>query len=500
MATLEIEKDLPSAVHDPDINAHGSDKSDAASVLKLDQHGLPLVPQPSDHKDDPLNWSKWYKYYVLTLLCLLAFVVQFGAGMITPALAEIAKRYDTSIQRMSYMITSYILFTGVIPLLITPFVNIYGRRPAYLIFTLIGIAGNIGSGYAPTYATQIVCRCVVGIGSSVALAIGGATICDMFFQGERGYFIGIYALALTNGPHLGPIPGGYIALRLGYQWIFFVQAIMMASLLVVFAVSFPESLFSRTEFSNLEGRSYWQRMTFQGKIVNHSLRLSNFLHNFRMLKYWSITLTCIYYMMANTFGSLLFTLTMTSICKELYGYNTAQTGLLLGIPQTVGCLIGESCTGWISDWLINRYASRHDGYRKPEVRLYLAPLGLFLPIGLIIHGVCVQHRAPWIALAIAMVVTSFGVQAGTTITYSYCSDCYKPQAAEVSTIINLFRFVFAFTLGFYILPFAERNGFDVAWGTIAAIQFASWLLLLLLIWKGEKIRQAQGTPNLHEDL
>lgn len=30
------------------------DKKAATPVLKLDKHGLPLVPQPSDHKDDPL--------------------------------------------------------------------------------------------------------------------------------------------------------------------------------------------------------------------------------------------------------------------------------------------------------------------------------------------------------------------------------------------------------------------------------------------------------------
>ncbi len=52
MATFGVEKDLPSAVHDPEGN--GSEKSDAAVVLKLDKNGLPLVPQPSDHIDDPL--------------------------------------------------------------------------------------------------------------------------------------------------------------------------------------------------------------------------------------------------------------------------------------------------------------------------------------------------------------------------------------------------------------------------------------------------------------
>ncbi|KAI5461870.1 major facilitator superfamily domain-containing protein [Mariannaea sp. PMI_226] len=491
---------MATSVHVEDGIHSSSESKEPVSDLKLGHDGLPLVPQPSDHKDDPLNWPTWYKYYVLTLLCLLAFIVQFGAGMVPAAFGVIAEGYGVTHQQASYLTTSYTLLGGLTPLLLTPYVNLYGRRPAYIIFTVIAIGANIGSAYAPTYGTQIVSRCFVGIGASVALAIGGATICDMFFQGERGKFIGFYALALTNGPHFGPIAGGFIALNLGWRWIFKINAIMMGGILAIFLVSFPETLYSRTEFSTLENRSYWYRLAFRGKVLNRKLTLSDFLNNFRMLKYVSVVVPCIYYMTTNTYGSIIFVLTASTITKDLYNFDTAQNGVFLGVPLTLGCLIGEACTGWISDWLINCYARRHDGYRKPEARLHLAYLGLFVPAGLIIHGVSTQHRAPWIALAIGMVVTSIGVQAGTTLVYSYCSDCYKPQAAEISTIINLFRQIYAFTIGFYALPFGENQGFGVAWGTFAAINFVTWLPLVLLIFKGDKIREKQGTPKMHEDI
>jgi len=384
--------------------------------LKLGADGLPLVPQPTDHRDDPLNWSKWYKRYVLLLLCALAFTVQFGAGMVPAAFGPIGDYYNVTDQQASYLTTSYTLLGGVTPLLLTPYVNIYGRRPAYLIFLLIAIGGNIGSGFASTYATQILSRCFVGIGASVPLSIGGATICDLFFQGERGKFIGFYALALTNGPHFGPIAGGFIALNLGWRWIFFINAIVMAGILTVFLVSFPETLFSRTEFSNLENRSYWQRLAYRGKVLDRKLKPSDFLTNFRMLKYVAIVVPCVYYMTASSYGSIMFVLTASSISHKLYGFNTAQNGLLLGVPLTLGCLLGEACTGWISDRLINRYARGHNGYRSPEARLYLSFLGLFLPIGLIIHGLCVANDTPWIGLAAGMAIASIGVQAGTTLT------------------------------------------------------------------------------------
>jgi MFS family permease len=202
----------------------------------------------------------------------------------------------------------------------------------------------------------------------------------------------------------------------------------------------------------------------------------------------------------NTYGSILFVLTTSTISEDLYHFNTAQNGLLIGVPLTIGCLIGESCTGWISDVLVNRYARRHGGHRKPEARLQLAFLALFLPAGLIITGVCAQKRTPWIGLAAGMVVASIGVQAGTTLTYAYCTDCYKPQAAEVSTMINLSRQVYAFTIGFYALPFANRVGYGTAWGVLASINFLLWLPIIFLMWKGEEIRKRQGVPDWHKDL
>jgi MFS family permease len=113
--------------------------------------------------------------------------------MVPPTFGTLAKKFHVTPQKASYFTTCYILFTGIVPLLVTPFVNIYGRRLAYLVrdsflaklhftdldnklFTLISIGSNIGSAKATTYAGMIVSRCFVGVGSSVALAIGGATV------------------------------------------------------------------------------------------------------------------------------------------------------------------------------------------------------------------------------------------------------------------------------------------------------------------------------------
>ena len=55
MASDNSDKNPRASLHieDAEVDAEVQ-KEDAHPHLKLDERGLPLVPQPSDHKDDPL--------------------------------------------------------------------------------------------------------------------------------------------------------------------------------------------------------------------------------------------------------------------------------------------------------------------------------------------------------------------------------------------------------------------------------------------------------------
>lgn len=99
-------------------------------------------------------------------------------------------------------LTVYIVFAGVGPLVIVPFANVYGRRPVYLLGNLIAAVTNVAAGYCTTWNGIIITRVFNGIAAGSTVAIGAATICDLYFQHERGLYMGIYTFFLTNGPHV----------------------------------------------------------------------------------------------------------------------------------------------------------------------------------------------------------------------------------------------------------------------------------------------------------
>lgn len=251
--------------------------------------------------------------------------------------------------------------------------------------------------------------------------------------------MGIYTLSMSNGPHISPIVGGYVAKELGWRWCLWIPAIVQGSLWVLVIFTLPETLYSSENASSLVRRTYTQKLIFFGKVLDHPIRLRDFGTPFRMIRYAAITLPCIYYMTANTYGSAVFAITGAKIAASTYNFDVAQTGLFIGLPLTIGCMIGEATTGWISDIIINRYAKRHNGYRKPEARLFLIPLCTLLCIGTATFGFCIEQRKRWIMSAVCMTVSALGCQVGATVVYTYCTDSYKPQSGEIGAVINLFK-------------------------------------------------------------
>ena len=266
--------------------------------------------------------------------------------------------------------------------------------------------------------------------------------------------MGVWTVCLTNGAHVAPIIGGYLAQTAGVRWCYYLPAITNAATLIVTLFALPETLFSRSEqnLARHEERTYLQTLfSFRRNALrDRKFHYRDFIRPFEMLRYPSVTLTFVYYIVSFAFASILPAVTVSILFTRIYHFQTGAIGLMLGLPLLIGSALGELLSGPFSDWVMNRHARRHGGDRKPEARLPAALGSLLLcPAGIIIYGVCLQRKTHWMGPVIGMAVASFGVQLVTTVSYTYCSDCYKPQSAEVGSLYNFGRQTFAFPLGFY---------------------------------------------------
>ncbi|KAF3071717.1 hypothetical protein N5P37_012011 [Trichoderma harzianum] len=478
-------------------------EEEAPGPLKLDPRGLPLSPQPTDDPKDPLNWNRWLKLMVLAEVSLFSFLALFSASLITPAFVPLSEFLHKDLVTTAYVTSTFILLGGFSSVFWNPIANVYGRRPVYIGTVAVAVAMCGSSGAAKNYGTLIALRCLNGFFGCVPLGLGSATVCDMYFAHERGLYMGVYTISFLTGGHIAPLIGGYIEKNLSWHWCFYVPAIITGGVLVIFIFTVPETLYSRTPAALARPSQSWRSNMLMKRRAHptRKVRLIDFFRPFQMMMYPSVTIPTWCYSLCFAYGSILFIITSANLFGKIYHFKPQQTGLLLGIPITVGSLIGELFAGGVSDWISERRALRRGGERSPEDRLLgIIPAAFLVPLGIIIEGVCLQNKTHWIGVAFGIAIASFGLQVITTGVYTYTAECYKPQAPELGSLINFGRQVYSFTIGFYAIPFANMIGIEDAWITLAMITFAFFLPLIPLYYKGAEWRKRLGKPTFHQDL
>lgn len=89
------------------------------------------------------------------------------------------------------------------------------------------------------------------------------TISDVFFEHERGRWVGVYAFALMFSSYIAPLVAGFIAEGMNWKWVFYWGSIFNGVCLVFLFFFFEETNYVREhvaqpvpkEGSVLEGSS-----------------------------------------------------------------------------------------------------------------------------------------------------------------------------------------------------------------------------------------------------
>jgi len=134
-----------------------------------------LEPQPEESMNDPLNWSVLRRD---AALLSLGFYCMVGGGM-TPILAagftNVANTYHVTIPQVALTTGLYMMGLGVGSVVASPTAIAFGKRPVYLIFSLVFLLTAIWCALSPNYASLVTARVIQGIAVSPVECLPSAT-------------------------------------------------------------------------------------------------------------------------------------------------------------------------------------------------------------------------------------------------------------------------------------------------------------------------------------
>lgn len=148
----------------------------------------------------PLNFPKWKKWLLVTMLAAITLLTPFASSILSPGIAALGREFHNSDTIVGTMTVSiYLLGYVVGPLFLAPLSEIYGRKIVLGAANANFCVWQIGCALAPNIASLIVFRFFAGLGGAGCMTLGAGIVGDLFRPQERGFAMGMWTL----GPIIG---------------------------------------------------------------------------------------------------------------------------------------------------------------------------------------------------------------------------------------------------------------------------------------------------------
>ena len=126
-------------------------------------NGSVLVPHPSNNPNDPLNWSRFWKYTTAISQLLYVWVLVCSALSIAPMFPLLGMEFRLNQQQLSLLTGLNVITLGFANILIVPLSNIFGRRRISIGFGVLVVLTNVWQALATSHRSLLAARVCNGL-------------------------------------------------------------------------------------------------------------------------------------------------------------------------------------------------------------------------------------------------------------------------------------------------------------------------------------------------
>jgi MFS transporter, DHA1 family, multidrug resistance protein len=173
------------------------------------------------------------RFLIIIILGALSTISPFAIDMYLPAFPEIAAALHTSTARISLSLASYFAGLAAGQLFYGPLLDRFGRKLPLYAGLVLFIAASLLCLCSRTVEWLIALRFVQALGGCAAQVASMAMVRDFFPAKETAKIISLLILILSASPLLAPSIGVFVAVHLGWQWVFIVLSLFVALMLFV---------------------------------------------------------------------------------------------------------------------------------------------------------------------------------------------------------------------------------------------------------------------------
>jgi EmrB/QacA subfamily drug resistance transporter len=182
------------------------------------------------------------KPWILASLLLAAFAINVETTIVNVAIPTLARDLQASTTELVWIVDAYNLVFAALILAAGNLGDRVGRKGVLLAGLGVFGAATIAAGLADSPGQLIAARAVMGLGAALIFPATLSLLTNVFTErGERARAIGLWGATTGIGVALGPIVGGWLLERDGWESVFFALAPIAVLCLILVSLYVPSS-------------------------------------------------------------------------------------------------------------------------------------------------------------------------------------------------------------------------------------------------------------------
>ncbi|MCD8024058.1 MAG: DHA2 family efflux MFS transporter permease subunit [Candidatus Gastranaerophilales bacterium] len=162
-------------------------------------------------------------WLMIVPVIMAVFMFALDETISNVALTYIAGSFSVSQNESIWIVTSYLIASGIIIPVVDYLCKLMGRKNFFMLAIIVFTGASFLCGIANSMAWIVITRFIQGLGGGAILPLSQSIIMESFPPEKRAQSMALFGLTVILAPTIGPIIGGWITENWSWHWIYLIN-------------------------------------------------------------------------------------------------------------------------------------------------------------------------------------------------------------------------------------------------------------------------------------